>query len=71
MKVKQAIELLSELPEDDEICAQWYSRQDVEGDGEPISEEVWIKANRLMDRWSFSEFIELIEDAVAQSRREQ
>lgn len=68
MKVRDAMELLNELPEDAEICAQWYTREDVEGEGDPISEEVWIKANRLMDGWSFSEFIELIEQAVEEAR---
>ena len=68
MKVKEALELLNELPLEAEICAQWYSKEDVERDGETISEEVWIKANRIIDRWSFSEFIELIEQAVEEAK---
>jgi hypothetical protein len=67
MKVKDALALLNELPLEAEICAQWYEKEDMEySKDEPISDEVWSKALRLMDKWEISDLRYLLEDAISQ-----
>ena len=70
MKVKNALALLNDLPLEAEICAQWYEKSDMEYDEkEPISNEVWSEANRLMDKWECSDLRELLDEALLQAKR--
>lgn len=42
MKVKHALEMLNDMPLEDELIVQWYSKQDVESVlGKKISRESW------------------------------
>ena len=68
MKVKDALAILTQLPEDAEICAQWYEKEDMKFVGEePISNEVWHEANRLMDKWEFTDLRYMLQDAINQA----
>jgi len=65
MKVKDALALLNDLPLEAEICAQWYEKEDMEYSGdEPISDEVWSEANRLMDKWETTDLRYQLDDAI-------
>jgi hypothetical protein len=65
MKVKDALALLNELPLEAEICAQWYEKDDMEYSGdEPISDELWSEANRLIDKWEVSDLRYQLDDAL-------
>jgi hypothetical protein len=64
MKVKDALEILNDLPLEAEICAQWYEKDDIEKDGLPISDEVWTIANRILDKLDLSDMRYQVEDAV-------
>jgi len=45
MKVSKAIELLSEINPDEEICISWWEKDLFnELDGTPVSEEGWLNA---------------------------
>jgi hypothetical protein len=66
VKVKDALEILNELPLEAEICAQWYEKEDMEREGELLSDEVWSKALRLMDKWEISDLRYLLDDAISQ-----
>ena len=69
MKVKDALTILNDLPLEAEICAQWYEKSDMEYDEkEPISNEVWSEANRIMDKWEFSDLRDLLDDALSQAK---
>jgi len=68
MKVKHALEMLNELPLEAEICAQWYEKDDMENADEPISEEVWSEALRLMDKYDLSDMRYILEGAIAQAK---
>ena len=68
MKVKEALALLNELPPEAEICAQWYEKEDLEYGDEKISDEVWTKALRLMDKWEASDLRELLDEALHQAK---
>lgn len=69
MKVKDALTLLNDLPLEAEICAQWYEKEDMEySKDEPISDEVWTKALRLMDKWEASDLRELLDEALHQAK---
>ena len=69
MRVQQAIELLKDLPLDAEICAQWYEQEDLIGFiEEPISNELWHEALRIMEYWECSELRELLEDAILKAK---
>lgn len=69
MKVKNAIELLNNLPLEAEICAQWYTKEAMEYYREqPLSDEVWSKALEIMDRWDeWSDLHESIQAAIAEA----
>ena len=69
MKVKNALELLNDLPLEAEICAQWYEKEDMEYGDETISNEVWSEANRLMDKWELTDLRYQLDDAIAQAKR--
>ena len=70
MKVKHALELLNELPLEAEICAQWYEKEDMEySEDEPISDDVWSEANRLMDKLEITDLRYYLDDAIAQARK--
>jgi hypothetical protein len=70
MKVKDALAMLNELPLDAEICAQWYEKEDMEREGEePLSDEVWSKAIRLMDKWDLSDLRYMLDDAISQVKQ--
>jgi hypothetical protein len=70
MKVKDALAMLNELPLDAEICAQWYEKEDMEIEGkEPLSDEVWSKAIRLMDKWDLSDLRYMLDDAISQVKQ--
>ena len=65
MKVKDALALLNDLPLETEICAQWYEKEDMEYSGdEPISDEIWSEANRLMDKWETTDLRYQLDDAI-------
>jgi hypothetical protein len=65
MKVKDALTILNDLPLEAEICAQWYEKSDMEYDEkEPISNEVWSEANRLMDKWEITDLRYQLDDAI-------
>ena len=64
MLVKNALELLNNLPLDAEICAQWYEKEDMEYSDEPLSDEVWSEANRLMDKWELTDLRYQLDDAI-------
>ena len=69
MLVKNALELLNNLPLEAEICAQWYEKEDMEYSGdEPLSDEVWSEALRLMDKWECSDLRDLLDDALSQAK---
>ena len=69
MKVKNALELLNELPLEAEICAQWYEKEDMVRSDEPISDEIWSAALLLMDKWECSDLRELLDEALLQAKR--
>jgi hypothetical protein len=70
MLVKDALRLLNDLPLDAEICAQWYEKEDMEYSGdEPISDELWNEANRLIDRWEITDLRYQLDDAISQARK--
>ena len=70
MLVKHALELLNDLPLEAEICAQWYEKEDMEySEDEPISDDVWSEANRLMDKWELTDLRYQLDDAIAQARK--
>jgi hypothetical protein len=65
MKVKDALALLNDMPLEAEICAQWYEKEDMEYSGdEPISDELWSEANRLMDKWETTDLRYQLDDAI-------
>lgn len=65
MKVKDALALLNDLPLEAEICAQWYEKEDMEYSvNEPISDELWKEANRLIDKWEVSDLRYQLDDAL-------
>ena len=65
MKVKDALALLNDMPLEAEICAQWYEKEDMEYSGdEPISDELWTEANRLMDKWETTDLRYQLDDAL-------
>ena len=65
MKVKDALALLNDMPLEAEICAQWYEKEDMEYSGdEPISDELWSEANRLMDKWEPTDLRYQLDDAI-------
>ena len=69
MMVKDALRILNELPLEAEICAQWYEKEDMVRSDEPISDEVWSEANRLMDKWELTDLRYQLDDAIAQAKR--
>jgi hypothetical protein len=70
MLVKNALELLNNLPLEAEICAQWYEKEDMEYSGdEPISDDVWGEANRLMDKWELTDLRYQLDDAIRQAKK--
>ena len=68
MKVKDALRILNELPLEAEICAQWYEKEDMVRSDEPISDEIWSEALRLMDKWECSDLRDLLDDALSQAK---
>jgi hypothetical protein len=68
MLVKNALELLNNLPLDAEICAQWYEKEDMEYSDETLSDEVWSEANRLMDKWELTDLRYQLDDAIRIAR---
>jgi hypothetical protein len=68
MKVKNALELLNELPLEAEICAQWYEKEDMVMSDEPISDEIWSEALNIMDKWECSDLRELLGEALFQAK---
>ena len=68
MKVKNALRILNDLPLEAEICAQWYEKEDMVRSDEPISDEVWSEALRLMDKWECSDLRDLLDDALSQAK---
>ena len=69
MKVKNALELLNDLPLEAEICAQWYEKEDMVMGDEPISDELWSEALNVMDKWECSDLRELLQEALFQAKR--
>lgn len=69
MKVKNALELLNDLPLEAEICAQWYEKEDMVRSDEPISDEIWSEALNIMDKWECSDLRELLDEALLQAKR--
>ena len=69
MKVKNALELLNDLPLEAEICAQWYEKEDMVMGDEPISDELWSEALGIMDKWECSDLRELLDEALLQAER--
>jgi hypothetical protein len=70
MKVKEALTILNDLPLEAEICAQWYEKSDMEYDEkEPISNEVWSEANRLMDKWETTDLRYQLDEAILQAKK--
>jgi len=70
MKVKEALTILNDLPLEAEICAQWYEKSDMEYDEkEPISNEVWSEANRLMDKWEITDLRYQLDEAILQAKK--
>jgi hypothetical protein len=70
MIVKNALAILNDLPLEAEICAQWYEKEDMEYDEkEPISNEVWSEANRLMDKWETTDLRYQLDEAILQAKR--
>lgn len=70
MKVATAIKLLSELPLDAEICGQWYEKQDLEYNEEAIPDEVWLRANFIIDKWECSDLRYQLDDALALAKQQ-
>jgi hypothetical protein len=69
MKVKDALIILNDLPLEAEICAQWYEKEDMVRSDEPISDEIWSEALRIMDKWECSDLRDLLDEALLQAKR--
>jgi hypothetical protein len=73
MQVKRAIKALQQLPKDAEICIQWYDQEDMSKMGidgeETVSDEVWLEANRIFDKWEFSDMRYLLDDAISRAEK--
>ena len=69
MRVKNALRILNDLPLEAEICAQWYEKEDMVRSDEPIPDEVWSEALRIMDKWECSDLRELLDEALLQAKR--
>ena len=69
MMVKDALRILNDLPLEAEICAQWYEKEDMVRSDEPISDEIWSEALRIMDKWECSDLRELLDVALLQAKR--
>jgi hypothetical protein len=69
MLVKNALELLNNLPLEAEICAQWYEKEDMEYGDKTISDQVWSEANRLMDKWELTDLRYQLDDAISQAKK--
>ena len=69
MMVKDALRILNDLPLEAEICAQWYEKEDMVRSDEPISDEIWSEALRIMDKWECSDLRELLDEALLQAKR--
>ena len=69
MIVKDALRILNDLPLEAEICAQWYEKEDMVRSDEPISDEVWSEANRLMDKWELTDLRYQLDDAISQAKK--
>lgn len=69
MMVKDALTILNNLPLEAEICAQWYEKEDMVRSDEPISDEIWSEALRIMDKWECSDLRELLDEALLQAKR--
>ena len=69
MKVKDALQLLNDLPLESEICIEWYEKEHLEYGDETISNEVWSKALHLMDKWSeMSDLHDSLKSAILEAK---
>lgn len=68
MQVKDALTILNDLPLEAEICAQWYEKEDMVRSDEPISDELWSEALRLMDKWECSDLRDLLDEALLRAK---
>lgn len=68
MKVKHALELLNQLPKNEEICAQWFTKEDMEKYPDTLSKQVWLEANRLFDKWEETDMYYALEEAIYQAQ---
>lgn len=70
MLVKNAIRILNNLPLDAEICIQWYEKEDMQAHDEQISDDVWDRANRIIDKWETTDLRYQLDDAILLARKE-
>jgi len=69
MMVKDALRILNDLPLEAEICAQWYEKEDMVRSDEPISDEIWSEALRIMDKWECSDLRDLLDEALLKAEK--
>jgi hypothetical protein len=70
MKVKNALELLNELPLEAVICIQWFDQEDMTKDGEDLTTEVWELANAVFDRYQNNiEMYYALEEAIDEAKQ--
>jgi hypothetical protein len=69
MMVKDALRILNDLPLEAEICAQWYEKEDMVRSDEPISDELWSEALRIMDKWECSDLRDLLDEALLKAEK--
>jgi hypothetical protein len=68
MQVKNAIKALKQLPMDEEICIQWYDKEDLSNGDDVISDEVWFEANLIFDNWEFTDMRYALDDAIRKAK---
>jgi hypothetical protein len=68
MQVKNAIKALKQLPMNEEICIQWYDKEDLSSGDDVISDEVWFEANLIFDNWEFTDMRYALDDAIRKAK---
>ena len=64
-KIKTNIALMNYLWE-----IGWYEKEDMEYSGdEPLSDDVWSEANRLMDKWELTDLRYQLDDTISQAKK--
>ncbi|ANH49387.1 hypothetical protein uvFWCGRAMDCOMC440_024 [Freshwater phage uvFW-CGR-AMD-COM-C440] len=70
MLVKNVLRILNDLPLDAEICIQWYEKEDMEAPDEQISDDVWDRANCIINNWETTDLRYQLDDAILLAKKE-